>query len=68
MILKIQVLREKRLQKGFSQEYMALAIEISQAHYSRIERGERKVDIETLGKILQILDLDIQEIVVAEPE
>ncbi|MBL1233375.1 MAG: helix-turn-helix transcriptional regulator [Flavobacteriales bacterium] len=49
--LKIRQLRELR---GFSQEYMANKLSISQRQYSKIERNETKID---WNKIVQISDI-----------
>jgi|TARA_R110000787_G_scaffold266513_1_gene372648 transcriptional regulator with XRE-family HTH domain len=49
--LKIRQLRELR---GFSQEYMASKLSLSQRQYSKIERNEAKID---WNKIVQISDI-----------
>lgn len=49
--LKIRQLRELR---GFSQEYMASRLSLSQRQYSKIERNEVKID---WNKIVQISDI-----------
>ncbi len=58
--LKIRNLREK---KGFSQEYMALQLGISQRTYGRYENGESKIDVESVGKIAKVLEVDPYELI-----
>ncbi|GHT75412.1 hypothetical protein AGMMS50262_10640 [Bacteroidia bacterium] len=53
---KIRRLRE---QKGFSQEYMASQLDITQASYARIESQEIKLTIDRLQKIAEVLETDI---------
>lgn len=52
---KIRLLRRE---KGFSQEYVADMLDISQSYYGRIENGERTISLDLLMKILSILDVD----------
>lgn len=53
--LKIRQLREL---KGFSQEYMASRLAISQRAYSKIERGEIKLDWNKISEIAAIFEMD----------
>lgn len=53
--LKIRQLREL---KGFSQEYMASLLSISQRAYSKIERGEIKLDWNKIAEIAAIFEMD----------
>jgi len=48
-----------REQKGYSQEFMASKLDISQASYARIESQEIRLSIERLQKIANILETDI---------
>jgi len=48
-----------REQKGYSQEFMASQLNISQPSYARIESQEIKLSIERLQKIATILETDI---------
>lgn len=57
--LKIRKLREL---KGFSQEYMADKLSVSQRAYSKLERNETKLDwnkITDISSILEIEPLDL---------
>jgi transcriptional regulator with XRE-family HTH domain len=48
-------LRKARKQAGLTQEQVALASGIPQAHYSRIETGKRDPGIRTLMRIARAL-------------
>ncbi|WP_316830710.1 helix-turn-helix transcriptional regulator [Pedobacter aquatilis] len=52
-------IRELRNKKGYSQEYMATALGISQNVYSRNERNVKKMTLERLFKIATILDTTV---------
>ncbi len=51
-------IRKIREIKGFSQEYMAIQLEISQKTYSRIENEKGKIDFKKIEKISNILEID----------
>lgn len=53
---KIKQVRELR---NFTQDYMAQRLEISQAMYSKIERGESDIGLGQLNKIAKELDIDL---------
>ena len=44
-------MRRRREALGFSQEGFAEAIDMHRTYYSAIERGERNITIETLGRV-----------------
>ncbi len=44
-------LRKLRIEKGYSQEYMAAKLGLSQSAYSKIERGKTKLTIERLERL-----------------
>ena len=50
-------IRLQRLTKRYSQEYMAFALEISQAAYSKIECGETKLTLDRIYEIAEILEI-----------
>jgi len=52
--IKIRKLRELR---GFSQEYMANRLSLSQRQYSKIERNEVKIDWDKIVQIATILEI-----------
>lgn len=55
----ISNLKKIRERKGYSQEYMALQLAISQASYARIENQETKLTIERLQQIAIILEISV---------
>ncbi len=60
---KIRKIREV---KGYSQEYMALKLELSQRAYSRMEKGETKLSWERIKDISTVLEIDPVELVSAD--
>ena len=48
--------RERRIEKGFSQMEMAKKLNITQQAYSRYERGEREAGLATILAIADVLD------------
>lgn len=56
---KIKFLRES---KHLSQEEMASKIGMSTNGYAKIERGETRLNIPKLEKIVEVLDMDIIEL------
>jgi len=51
-----------RLKKKFTQEFMADQLSISQAHYSKLERGSKKLSLEMTLKIAKILEMELKDI------
>lgn len=51
-------MRERRNQLGISQEVAAERIGMHWSAYSRLERGQRSVRLETILKIAEGLDID----------
>ncbi len=52
-------IRKQRELKGFSQDYMANVLDISQASYARIENEDTKVTVDRLYNIAKILDKSV---------
>lgn len=55
----IPKIKKIRVIKGFSQDYMATKLEITQNTYSKIERGETMLSLEKLTSILAALEVDM---------
>ena len=53
--LKIRQIREL---KGYSQEFMAHKLAISQRAYSKVERNETKIDWDKITQISKILEIE----------
>lgn len=51
------MIRKIRTQKGYSQEYMAYELNISQKTYSNIENNKSPLTIEMVEKIAILLDV-----------
>ena len=54
------------MQKGYSQEYMAEFLNVSQKTYSHLENGKIKIHLGRLSKIAAIFELSLVQII--EPE
>ncbi|HEX5113506.1 MAG TPA: helix-turn-helix transcriptional regulator [Saprospiraceae bacterium] len=57
--LRIRSLREA---KGYSQEYMADCLGVSQSNYACLESGKTSMRVDRLMEILAVLDADINTI------
>lgn len=58
--LKIRKIRES---KGYSQEYMAYKLGISQSAYCKMEKSDRKMNFEKISKITELLEVEFVELV-----
>ena len=58
----INKIREIRKDRGYSHEYMAHLLDISQVAYSKIEKNETKLTVERLFKIAEFLEAKIVDI------
>jgi transcriptional regulator with XRE-family HTH domain len=56
-------IRQIRELKGFSQEYIASKLGVSQRAFSKIETNETKVDWQKITKIAEILEVEPLDIV-----
>lgn len=56
---KIKSIREL---KNLTQEYMAEKLDISQAAYSKLEKGNTKISEDKLNKIAEILEVNPEDI------
>lgn len=55
-------LRKFRTEKGYSQEYMADRLKISQKTYSNMENEKTEITIDTLKQIADELEIDLLEL------
>ncbi len=55
-------IRSKRLEKNYSQAYLASRLKISQSYYAKIENGITKLTIDELIEISEILNIDLSEL------
>lgn len=57
------IIRHIRVDKGFSQDFMAIKLEISQKTYSRIEQGSTALKLERLISIGEILEISLMDLI-----
>jgi len=57
MNILVKNLRRIREIKGYSQEYMAAKMDISQSAYCKIESGKQKLRVERLLRLSEILEV-----------
>jgi transcriptional regulator with XRE-family HTH domain len=55
-------IKKLRLIKGYSHEYMASRLHISQAAYSKIENNQTKLSVERLFQVSEILEVSLADI------
>ncbi len=55
-------IKELRIAKGFTQEYIADLIGVSRQKFARIESGENSINFDILSQISQILDVSVNDI------
>lgn len=55
-------LRKVREYRNYTQEYLAMKLDISQNAYSKIELGYTKITLERLFQIATILDVGLMEL------
>lgn len=56
-------IRKIREHRNYTQEYLAMKLDISQNAYSKIELGYTKITLERLYQIAQILEVDLVELI-----
>ncbi|WP_340076153.1 helix-turn-helix transcriptional regulator [Leptobacterium sp. I13] len=55
-------IRNVRKVRGYSQEYLAFRLNISQAAYTKLERNETKLSVERLLKIAEVLETPLEQL------
>jgi transcriptional regulator with XRE-family HTH domain len=58
-----EAVREKRKEKGLSQEDLAFKADLHRTYIGMIERAEKNITLENINKIAKALDLSIYELV-----
>lgn len=61
-------IRELREQKNWSQEEMALQLNMSSGGYAKIERGETRLNLPRLEQIAEIFHIDIIELLKSDEQ
>ena len=62
-ILKYERIRNLRIDKGWTQEYVANILNIKQNSYSQYELGERNIPIEAFIKLSRLYETSIDYLV-----
>lgn len=57
------MIKENRIKKNYTQEQLAEIINISPRQMQRIEKNENKTKLETLKKIIKVLQIPDEEII-----
>ena len=55
-------IRRIRLEKGISQEKLALLAEVDRSYVGRVERGDNNVAVLTLARLAKALDVSMGEL------
>ncbi|POS01010.1 helix-turn-helix domain-containing protein [Flavobacterium croceum] len=63
----IEKIKDIRKSKGYSHEYMAHKLEMSQPAYSKIEKNETVLSVDRLFKIAEILETSVIDILDINP-
>ncbi len=58
-----EIVREKRKEKGLSQEELAFRANLHRTYIGMIERGEKNITLVNINKIAKALDLSILELI-----
>jgi len=56
--LTLKRIRLKRIEKAYSQEYIASKLNISQSYYAKIENSKAELSLSQLFLILSLLEID----------
>jgi transcriptional regulator with XRE-family HTH domain len=59
--LVLNRIRLKRIEKAYSQEYIASKLNISQSYYAKIENSKAALSLSQLFLILSLLEIDYAE-------
>lgn len=63
----LESIKEIRKKKGYSHEYMAHMLDLSQVAYTKLESNQTKLTVERLYKIAEILEVEIGELLDIQP-
>ena len=63
IVLVIDMIKEYRNLRGFTQEELAEKIDISWSQLQRIEKNEQDTSVKTLRKIIQALEISDKDII-----
>lgn len=63
----LERIKEIRKLKGYSHEYIAHELDISQVAYSKLEKNETKLTVERLYKLAEIMEAPITDFLDVKP-
>lgn len=58
-----QRLKELRLKHDYTQEYLAVTLDISQKSYSNLEKGDKRITLQLISKIAACYEIEVTELV-----
>ncbi len=58
-----EIVREKRKEKGLSQEDLAFKADLHRTYIGMIERAEKNITLENINKIAKALEMPISELI-----
>jgi transcriptional regulator with XRE-family HTH domain len=61
-------IKKHRIEKGYTHEYMAFNLKMSQASYAKLEANKTKLSLERLDKISKILETTIEDLLEVKTE
>ncbi|WP_214073305.1 helix-turn-helix transcriptional regulator [Mucilaginibacter sp. dw_454] len=61
------IIRKKREERNYTQEYLAYKLNISQNAYSKIELGYTKITVERLFQIAEVLEINAADLLNPDP-
>lgn len=57
--MTIRNIKRLRLERNYTQDYLAMKLNISQNAYSKLELGQSKLSLERLLQISEVFEIDI---------
>ena len=66
-MLKLEVLRNLRVEKGLSQEYMAEKLGLSRPSFALLEGGKKEPTLTQAGKLAELLDITLESLIEGKP-
>lgn len=63
----LENIKRLRKKKGYSHEYIAQELDISQVAYSKLEKNETKLTVERLYKLAEILETKVGDLLEVNP-
>lgn len=58
----LEIIRQQRKIKDYSQDYVASELKLSQSHFARIENGKSELMFSVFVKLIEILELEPNQV------